>query len=236
MKTQLRSAITVAVFMLMCVGLAWVMTPTRKLSTAKPIDLEVAIPTEFGDWKLDRNAINGVVNPQQQAVLDSIYSQVLSRVYIHSSGRRVMLSIAYGADQSKDTQVHKPEVCYPAQGFELLNSNKVLVKTGYGSIPAMRLVTRLGGRFEPVTYWIRSGERIVRGAVEQNWARVEYGLRGLVPDGLLFRVSEVQTEAGKAFDLQDRFSSDLLNNLPLAERQFLIGIEVKKQQKDVSNN
>ena len=31
-----------------------------------------------------------------------------------------MLSIAYGKNQSDALQLHKPEICYPAQGFTLL--------------------------------------------------------------------------------------------------------------------
>ena len=48
-----------------------------------------------------------------------------------------------------------------------------------------------------------------------NWARqalkLGYGLRGLVPDGALFRVSTIGIPADLSFKIQDKFIHDLLN-------------------------
>ena len=104
-----------------------------------------------------------------------------------------MLSLAYGGDQSHDTQIHKPEVCYPAQGFRLLSSKKDTVQL-LGSVPVMRIITELGPRHEPVTYWIRVGDKVVRGAIEQNLTPTSIAMGGHIPDGLLFRVSEISKQ------------------------------------------
>ncbi len=114
---------------------AWAATP-RAGAQAPPPPLAELIPNEFAGWQTDIAACNAlIVNPEQQALLETLYSDTLSRTYIHTSGRRVMLSLAYGANQSRATQVHRPEVCYPAQGFALGSLSKVTLD-GAGAPPA----------------------------------------------------------------------------------------------------
>jgi EpsI family protein len=134
-----------------------------------------------------------------------------------------MLSRAYGADQSTENRVHRPEVCYPAQGFSLLSQKKDVIREGDLGLPVMRLVTEAGNRREPLTYWIRFGDTIVRGSIEQSLARIRYGLRGVIPDGLLFRVSEINPNTQQSFALQDAFINDLLSNIPQETKRVLIG-------------
>src|SRR5262249_52965046 len=126
--------------------------------------------------------------------LEKIYSQTLTRTYLDSRGRRVMLSVAYGGNQSRATQVHKPEVCYPMQGFTIASMAPAVVDAAALRIPVMRLVAVRGMRVEPITYWIAVGDVVVRGALEQNLARLKYGLTGTVPDGILVRVSTISRE------------------------------------------
>lgn len=156
-------------------------------------------------------------------MLDEIYSQTLSKTYVDSTGYRIMLSIAYGGDQSRDLQVHRPEVCYSAQGFKLSHQEKVSLQIGDTKVPAMRLQTQLGARVEPLTYWVRIGNKIVRGNLEQGFARLSYGIRGLIADGLLFRVSSIDPDPAKAYDKQERFASDLTKALMETDRPSLIG-------------
>ena len=205
--------------------LAWAATPTKQWSEhSAQVKYATLFPASFGGWRLAPEQANSVVNPQQQETLDAIYDEIVSRVYIdQASGRRVMVSLAYGSNQSRATQIHKPEVCYPAQGFSLVSMRKDLLPLQPHGLPVMRVVAKMGNRVEPLTYWIRSGDRVVRGAIEQNLARMSLGLRGYIPDGLLFRVSEVTPNIDAAFDLQDRFVRDYLAQLPEAARESYIG-------------
>lgn len=206
--------------------LAWGLTPRLYWSQhSASVKYESLFPAAFGNWQLAAEQGGSVVNPQQQETLDAIYDETVSKVYIdRSSGRRVMVSLAYGNNQSRATQVHKPEVCYPAQGFDVLAQRKdVLALAGGVALPVMRLQTRMGRRHEPLTYWIRAGDRVVRGPVEQNLARVALGLRGFIPDGLLFRVSEINPDAAASFELQDRFVREFIALQNRAARQSLVG-------------
>lgn len=208
--------------------LAWWATPTKFWSQhTATVKYETLFPPSFGNWELAREQATMIVNPQQQETLDAIYDEVVSKIYVErGTGRRIMVSLAYGNNQSRATQVHKPEVCYPAQGFTLLSMRKDLLPAeavAGGTVPVMRIVAQMGRRIEPLTYWIRAGDTVVRGSIEQNLARIRLGLRGYIPDGLLFRVSEVNPDADASFALQDRFVRDFLASLSPAARESVIG-------------
>src|SRR5512139_2987092 len=105
--------------MLMAAGLAQALKPTRQIADRLPaIDLQAQVPTAFAGWRLDPTTTPVVPDPTLQARLDSVYDQTLARSYVNAAGERVMLTIAYGRDQSSEaTAVHRPEFCYGAQGF-----------------------------------------------------------------------------------------------------------------------
>lgn len=186
-------------------------------------DLEALVPQSFGDWTEEQQNRTLVIDPNQQQTLDTIYSQTLSRTYINGRGDRVMLSIAYGGIQNRTLQVHRPETCYLAQGFQIGPLHKGSISLRSSDIPVMRLMTHIGDRYEPVTYWVRMGKRIVLGNFMQSLARVTYGLSGSIPDGLLFRVSSLSREENSSYELQGEFVAQLLQVLTADQREFLIG-------------
>ena len=204
--------------------LAIALKPTIRMADSGPkINLESLIPKQFGQWKIDETISNGIVNPEVANQLDIIYNQTLSRTYRNENGQLVMLSIAYGGNQSRDFQVHRPETCYAAQGFKIESKVKGLLSSPAGDIPVMRIVANQGQRVEPITYWIRIGEKPLRGNLEQGFARLFYGLQGKVADGLLFRVSSLSNNSVEAYNIQTDFVGELLNAVPTAERPKLIG-------------
>lgn len=216
--------------MLASAGLAYTSKPTHRLADTKSaIVLERAIPKSFGDWHEAEQAASQIVNPQQQKVLDETYSQTLSKTYVSSGGYRIMLSIAYGGDQSRDLQVHRPEVCYSVQGFTIANLTKVTIPIVGQQLPAMHLQTSLGARNEPVTYWTRIGEKVVRGNIEQGFARLSYGIKGYIADGLLFRISSIDRDAANAYIEHDKFVADLMASLSESDRAVFVGMNTSHQ-------
>ncbi len=73
--------------------------------------------------------------------------------------------------------------------------------------------------------------RIGYDVTNSNWARnalkLEYGLRGWIPDGALFRVSTVGVSQDASFKLQDKFIRDLLNAVTPETREFMVGDPTK---------
>jgi EpsI family protein len=201
------------------------LTPRTPLSKELgPLNLEQAIPSEFAGWQVDARGQVGIVNPQQEALLAQLYSQILTRTYLGPAGERVMLSIAYGNDQRDGMQMHYPEVCYPAQGFRLLSNNPVTLRLAGREIMARRLETLLGdSRHELVTYWSVIGETVVRSGYRKKLVEMQYGFKGLIPDGLLFRVSSIGPNSNKEFSDQARFTAALLAVIPRRQAVRLAG-------------
>ncbi len=186
--------------------------------------LEDTVPRQFGDWRMLPAAGNQVVNPQTQQLLDKLYSQIVTRTYVNSQGYHVMLALAYGDDQRGDLQAHKPEVCYPAQGFKMVSNEPARVATPFGTIAGRRLNTSLGARQEPITYWFTMGDQAVMSKFEQRMVEIRLGLTGQVPDGLLFRVSSIDDSPQRAFRMHEAFVADLLKTVPPRDRTRLSGL------------
>jgi EpsI family protein len=213
--------------MLACLGLSVWMKPTKLWSdrVGEP-DLENIVPKSFGDWVLSPYGAIAVVNPQQEAALRDIYTSTIARAYIHKpTGRQIMLSLAYGKDQSRDTQLHPPEACYRSQGFRVDRLQPENISVGNLTLPAMRMDTVLGARQEYVTYWVRVGDGLSRGSLDRNLVRMRFAAKGYIADGLLFRVSEVtRAKSSDSYALQDEFMRALLGNVSKAGMDGLVGL------------
>lgn len=224
MSALIRNSI-VAVLMLITSGIALALKPTERIADeGPPLNLENIIPKKFGDWQEEPLRMSQIVNPQQKKVLDEIYTQILSRTYINNKGERIMLSIAYGADQSDAKQLHYPEVCYPAQGFQITSSKHDEVITSVGNVRVKRMMAILGDRTEPVTYWSTVGNKIVVGGKETKLEQLRYGFKGKIPDGLLFRVSSINNDAEQGYMLQDDFLNQIVTSIPINNRLRIAGI------------
>ena len=216
--------LVIGLCMFAAAGVALALKPTAKVADAGPkIDLETLIPKSFGDWKIDESIAPLLVSPELQAKLDEIYNQTLTRTYVNSRNERIMLSIAYGGDQSDSMAVHKPEVCYPAQGFEILKNKADTFSTGEGDIPVKRLVATQGRRIEPITYWATVGDTVAVSGVKSKLQQMKYGLTGKIPDGLLFRISSIQADESAAYRNQDDFTRALIGALTPEGKQRIIG-------------
>ena len=224
MKKSIIVSIFLSIFMVSSGALTKVLTPAQKIADQQEkIDLEIMIPIEFGDWRIDRSIIPLQVDAETQAMLDKIYNQTLARTYVNSRGERIMLSVAYGGDQSDNLAVHKPEVCYYAQGFEIIKAATDELLTQYGKLPIKRLLAVKGYRNEPITYWITIGNRAVLPGIDEKLQQLKYGLTGNVPDGMLVRVSSISSDKDRAYQLQTIFIHDLLSSVNTGERTRLIG-------------
>lgn len=207
------------------IGLAFAFTPRIKVADLGPkVNLETMIPKKVDAWAADDAVPPLRADPGTQSLLDSLYNQILSRTYVNAQGHRVMLLIAYGGDESHSMQVHKPEVCYPSQGFQLAQENAGSLDTGRGLIPVHRLVAVQGSRVEPVTYWMTIGDKIAEGG-GGAWKleQMKYGLTGKIPDGLLFRLSSITADGVTAYQDQQAFTQALVKALPQADRARFIG-------------
>ena len=226
MKT---SSIALTLSIMMCVTSAAGIAARPSVKAAdrgKGISLEGTVPKSFGDWtELQEQGVQ-VVNPQTQELLNKLYSQVLTRSYVDKQGYRIMLSMAYGDDQRGGLQAHRPEVCYPAQGFKLGKVEDGALATAFGNIEVRRLSTNLGSRNEPVTYWLTVGDQIIKNKFDKRIAEIRLGLTGQIPDGLLFRISSIDNDTARGYAMQQKFAADMMAAVPVAARRQLGGLGV----------
>jgi EpsI family protein len=217
------------VLIMICTSVfAYVARPTHKIADeGEQVNLEQLIPAQFNDWRM-LNMASQIVNPETAAALDKIYAQTISRVYENGQGQRIMLSIAYGRDQTDSVGAHMPEGCYGGQGFAVNSIVKDQLDTAVGSIPVIRLLAIKSNRVEPITYWLTTGKKVGYPGWETKKIKLQYALSGSIPDGMLMRVSSVtaSTESidiKQAYDLQDRFSNDMITSVSPSQRLRLTG-------------
>jgi EpsI family protein len=209
---------------------ATTLTPRAEVEGSRP--LAERIPERFGDWTAEPQSVDPVVLVPGAAIEPaaaqiSSYDDVLMRTYRRGDGARVMAAFAYGRRQTQELKIHRPELCYYAQGFEVSPLGLRAVRLDRGSsVESLALLTRNRGRIEVVTYWIRVGERVANGPWDMRWTIFTAGLRGLVPDGLLVRASSLADSTRGAeheLTLQHEFLAALYRDAPDATRTFLAG-------------
>jgi EpsI family protein len=222
---RLKRSTVVAAGMLITAGASAVLKPVPKAPEAvNSFDLQILVPKRFGTWTHEPNSGVMMVDPQAKELLDKIYSQILTRTYRNLDGYGVMLSIAYGSDQRGALQAHKPEICYPAQGFSMVAASDSIIRTPNGDIPVRQLQMAQGPRKEPVTYWFTVGNQAIQTAFDRRVATLKSVMTGSIPDGLLFRVSSIDPEARIAFAKQSDFVVELLSAVSGPTRSKLSGL------------
>lgn len=208
---KLKTVVVLAAFAV-CYVAAEQLKPTQRMD-ATIVDIAAAIPEEFGDWRVDHSTELIQPSPDVQETVDQIYDQVVNRTYVNSRGDKVMLSIAYGGDQTDALKAHRQEVCYTAQGFKVSNVHEDRMNVGSTELRVTRMFAQQGARQEPVTYWFTMADQAVTGRFERLFVQIGYGLRGVIPDGALVRVSTFGAVADSAYRQHDEFVRELVGHI-----------------------
>lgn len=224
MRDTARAALLAGVMAAAC-ALAVAITPRVFVADLHSREkLAQIVPVKFGDWSIDNSILPVPPSPDLQKVLDATYDETVALTYKNSAGERVMLSLAYGRNQHKGMITHRPEICYPAQGFKLTGAVKDGAVDIHGrALPVKRLVATMGPRNEPITYWVMVGDEITQFGYPHRWVAIKYGLKGEIPDGVLVRVSSISDDNDKAFALQQSFIQEFLAGIDPAKRSRLLG-------------
>lgn len=227
MKTRLSLSVMVA-FVLMVVSAlaAQALKPTVRIADLKPkLALEVLIPKAFGDWRELPSMTPVLPDPTVQATLNALYSQTIARSYISSKGQVVMLTIAYGSDQSSEaTAAHRPEFCYNSNGFKVQDSGTRTIALATHGLTVRQLIARKDNYVEPISYWVTLDESATLPGMGRKLAQIRYGLRGLIADGMLMRLSSPTANESAAFAAQSQFARDLEAAMPTSFRARFFGV------------
>ena len=206
---------------LACAGFALVGARETAIEPLPENTLPRLLPERLGPWQSSTG--NGVIVPPESELSDRTYNEVLVRIY-NGPADAVALCLAYGAAQSRDMQLHRPEVCYPAAGFAVVSSRPVQLELpGRPPISATLLDTQSNVRKEQVLYWTRIGSEFPTAPLQQRLAVVTQNLRGRVPDGMLVRASTVAEGPEAAYPVLSGFLAAMVENSPPRARELLLG-------------
>ncbi|CAN5289163.1 hypothetical protein BH11PSE5_BH11PSE5_10830 [soil metagenome] len=206
--------------LMLAAGVAFARQPHHQISFLGGAKLEELVPKAFAGW--DFIAASGLVLPPQDQLSDKLYSQLLTRTYTNAQGAQIMLLIAYNASQDGMIQVHRPEVCYPASGFQLtLIEDRAVALADNVTVPSRHIVAETGLRREEIIYWTRLGTAFPRHWGDQRWAVFVQNLKGDIPDGMLIRISSTTPDVG--VDTLDGFARDLFASAGVTMKEVLAG-------------
>ncbi|MEO1730138.1 MAG: exosortase C-terminal domain/associated protein EpsI [Pseudomonadota bacterium] len=183
-------------------------TPTF---AAEPIDDETfsdAIPDQIGGWK-SRESVD-LVLPAEDEAQDALYQNLETRIYEGAGLPAVMFLLGFSSIQQNNIQIHRPEVCYPANGFPILSAKSITIDHGQTRIGARELVAKRGELNERIIYWVRVGDDFPTGWLEQRLSMARSNLLGQIPDGLLLRVSMIEAPGLESSSVLRDFISTLL--------------------------
>lgn len=170
--------------------------------------LDDIVPKRIGDWSF--LTTSGLVVPTEDTLSAALYSQLLTRVYTNGDEPPIMLLVAQSAGQSGILQIHRPEFCYPATGFQLSPIVPIALPSGDGQIQANSLTATLPGRAEQIVYFTRVGSSMPLTWANQRLAVALDNLKGVIPDAVLTRISTVDVNREAAMTRLARFAEQML--------------------------
>ena len=98
-------------------GVAAARQPSKNVDYLGKGKLDQILPEKLGRWTFMTSS--GLVVPPEDQLAQALYSQLLTRVYASESGSPIMLLVAQSGSQTGILQIHRPEFCYTAGGYEL---------------------------------------------------------------------------------------------------------------------
>lgn len=208
-------------------GVAVALKPRRKVTLmAEGKKLSEILPRKFGEWE-SRDVSDLYAAETPDSLLAQLYGQTVGRIFTHrTTSVQIMMLAAHGDSQSNELQLHRPEVCYPAFGFALLESQPVQLPLAQKvTLPGRRMIAESSQQKQAVIYWTRLGETFPVTVAEQRFARLNSALHRYIPDGLLARFSIAGVDMEASFANMRAFISELVMQVAPADRGVLVGTE-----------
>jgi EpsI family protein len=181
----LHLCLAVGLLLLAVVGLQCF---SQKPSTSLQVRLQ-ELPLQVGGWE----GTESRWDPSSVAHLG--LDDWMLRLYRHTSGPLVWIYIGF-LKQARTLGHHSPQVCYPAQGWQLLHKGLQQINVpGEQSISVNKLLVQQNLERQVILYWYQWGENIIT-EKQEFWGLFELKFRALLsilaparPDCTLVRIS-----------------------------------------------
>lgn len=217
-----RRAFLVGGAMVAAAGAAAARLPQPDKPPIKEDAFKAMVPDTVGEWRFQQTS--GLVLPPEDALSARLYDDLVTRTYANPAGQVMMLLIAYKNYQNGVLQIHRPEICYPAGGYQLSPTAPTEIAVGPGRMMPANSFSAMGGeRDEQVLYWTRIGDLFPVRWREQRLAVLRANLAQINPDGMLARVSMANRDMAASLPLMTEFISQIRLASPPAMRRILFG-------------
>lgn len=217
--------------MLLAAFLAYCLAPSHIHVKRLTINtLAQGIPMSIGSWSTvptKQIAIDLYQTTTGERTTDNPYDDTLIRTYQHVDGSQIQLAIAYGALQQQEIKIHRPELCYYAQGYEVYAHKDATFKTirpNINDVKGKVMLAKNGNNLQLVSYWIRIGRLFSQNAWQTRLYLIKEGLLGRVPDGVLVRVSTKLNSVKNKSELMQQQADFLLKLQQEIDHQPTIGL------------
>ena len=196
--------------------------PRRPAKRVLPGTVEALMPNQVGTWTFASSS--GVILPPPDITADRIYDNIVTRTYTAPDKSPVMLVIAYSNVQDGMLQIHRPEFCYTAGGFELSPTDDIEIADSAGDrYGANAFIATSRDHKERVLYWTRIGQSFPQSWAQQKLAVVKSNLQMMTPDGLLVRLSMTEDDRGRGLQMLEQFIAEFDRAAVPKLREILFG-------------
>ena len=186
--------------------------------------LEDVVPEQVGDWMVAPSSEIVLPKPKEGSLATRLYGDQLARFYSAGDAMPIFLVMAYGQLQNDTLQLHRPEACYSAVGFEIQNVRAgTLDVTPTVRVPVRDLVARSDTRVETITYWTRIGDDLPTDGTQQRLVKLRQQWDGFIADGILVRLSVAAPPSPEVLSTLRTFALQLLRSVDPAALPVLIG-------------
>lgn len=188
----------------------------ERVTRAKGVELS-SLPAAVGNWKVV--GADGAAGSKESTFLND----VLFRTYRRDDGKTMVLAVAYGADQRKKFNLHLPELCYKASGYQVLSLSERAMHAPELKLKEMMVQDR--DSTQQVQYWMVLGGKQITGELEKRARHLYYSVFGVAAEGVLVRVSSFSSEKQSAEErkVQQEFIATLYKTVNQGQRKLLFG-------------
>lgn len=197
-------------------------TPKRVFRKLTAEELANAIPENIGNYT--SSATSGLIAPATDELSERLYDETLMRIYVAPDQVPILALFAYGSVQNLSLELHRPEECYPQQGFTLSNTQLMPLTLEGHEIPATSLTaSRKDGYVEQMIYWSRIGTHFPATKNGQSLVVTRENLAGRMPDGILVRLSMPVKDRELGLRAGQSFQKEMADSLPDLGRKIVFG-------------
>lgn len=193
-------------------------------------DLQTSIPGVIGAWhERPDPRVQVSLNVGSDTNINQPYDQSILRTYTDDQGHTIQVALAWGKHQRQEVKIHRPELCYPAQGLAVKSLSDIdfpLITPDGQPVKGKRMLAQnRNGQLEAVSYWIRLGSTYSGSAWETRLHILKEGLAGRITDGMLVRVSQAVPKGDDlqaVYRRQESFAAQLVERSPTQARSLLV--------------